>query len=56
VSVVFEVVYIQALPSVSHNLLLLPGDEDVEHSAPSPAPCLSPGFHASCYDENGLNL
>jgi hypothetical protein len=31
----------------------LHSDEDVELSAPSPAPCL-PGYcHASCHDDNG---
>jgi hypothetical protein len=31
-------------------------DQDVNLSAPSPAPC-HPGFcHVSCHDDNGLNL
>jgi hypothetical protein len=34
----FEVSYAQAKPSVAHKLLLLPSDQDVELSAPSPAP------------------
>lgn len=36
--------------------LLLPVDQDVELSAPSPAPCLPACCHVSCYDNNGLNL
>jgi hypothetical protein len=31
-------------------------DQDVEHSAPSPAPCLSGCCHASHHDDTGLNL
>jgi len=34
----------------------LPLDEDIELSAPSPAPCLPGCCHASCYDDNELNL
>jgi hypothetical protein len=33
----------------------LPSDEDVELLA-ADAPCLPGCCHASCYDENGLNL
>jgi hypothetical protein len=51
----FEVSYAQAMPSVAHSLLL-PADQDVEISAPSPAPCLPPCCHASHHDDNGLNL
>jgi hypothetical protein len=36
----FEVSDTQAGPSVAHSLLLLPVDQDVELSAPSPVPCL----------------
>ena len=38
VGVGFEVSYAQAMPSVTHSLLLLSADQDVELSAPSPAP------------------
>jgi hypothetical protein len=41
---------------VIHCLFLLPADQDVELSAPSPASCLPAYHHASCYDDNGLNL
>jgi hypothetical protein len=34
----------------------LPLSQDVELSAPSPAPFLPGCFHASCHDENGQNL
>jgi hypothetical protein len=34
----------------------LPSDQDAEHSAPSPAPCLPVLCHASCHEDNGLNL
>jgi hypothetical protein len=33
----------------------LPSEQDVELSAP-PAPCLAGCCHASCFDDNGLNL
>jgi hypothetical protein len=36
--------------------LLLPADQDIELSAPSPAPCLPACYHASCLDDDGLNL
>ena len=52
----FEVSDVQARCSVSLSLFLLPADPDVELSAPSPAPCLSAHYHASCHDDNGLNL
>jgi hypothetical protein len=55
VGVGFEVFYVQALPSVEHRLLL-PADQDVALSAPSPAPCLPLSCHASHHDDNGLNL
>jgi hypothetical protein len=51
----FEISYAQATPSVAHTLLLLPGDQEVEFSA-LPAPCLPAHCHASCHDDNGLNL
>ena len=41
----FEVLYAQAIPSLAHSLLLLPADQDVELSAPSPAPCLPACCH-----------
>uniref|UniRef100_A0A8C6IA63 Uncharacterized protein n=1 Tax=Mus spicilegus TaxID=10103 RepID=A0A8C6IA63_MUSSI len=37
------------------SLLMLPLKQNVELSAPSPAPCL-PAYHDSHYDDNGLNL
>lgn len=37
--------------SLSH-----PADPEVEHSASSPASCLPACPHASCHDDNGLNL
>jgi hypothetical protein len=36
---------------MTHSLLLLPANPDVELSATSPAPCLSTCWHASCYDK-----
>ena len=39
-----------------NSFLLMPADQDVELSAPSPAPCLPAHCHASCHDDNGLNL
>jgi hypothetical protein len=51
----FEVSYAQAMPSMTHSLLLAV-DLDVELSAPSPAPCLPAHCHASCHDDNGLNF
>ena len=40
----FQVLYAQAISSVVCSLLLLSGDQDVELSAASPAPCL-PACH-----------
>ena len=37
-------------------LFLLPTDPDVELSVPPPALCLPACCHASCHDDNGLNL
>jgi hypothetical protein len=52
----FWVSYTQTTPSVAHNVLHL-ADKDVELSAPPPtAPCLPSCCHASCLDDNGLNL
>ena len=51
----FVVLYAQAMLSVAHSLLL-PADQDVELSAPSPAPCLPAYCHASNHDDNKLNL
>jgi hypothetical protein len=36
------------------SLLLLPVDQDVEISVPSPTPCLPACCHASCHDDSGL--
>jgi hypothetical protein len=44
------------LCSVWHSLSLLPVDQYVEVSASSLAPCLPGCCHASCHDDNGLNL
>jgi hypothetical protein len=38
------------------SLSLLPADQDVELSAPSPALCLPANCHASHHDNNGLKL
>ena len=51
----FEVLSIQAMPSVACSFFLLTADQDVELSAPSPATCLPEGHHTSCHDDNGLN-
>ena len=48
-------VYIRAMSSVAHHLLLAPVDQDVELSAPS-APCLPVIHHIPRRDDNGLNL
>ena len=37
-------------------IALMPLDENAGLSAPSSAPCLPAGCHASCHDNNGLNL
>ena len=55
VGVGFEIYHAQTMPSEAH-LSLLPIDQDVELSAPSPAPCLPGCCHASHHDDNGLNL
>ena len=52
----FEVPYAQAALSVEDSPLLLPVDQDVELSAPSPVPCLPACCHASRHNDNGLNL
>jgi hypothetical protein len=39
---------------MAYSPLLLPVDQDVELSAPSPAPCLPADCHASQHDDNGL--
>jgi hypothetical protein len=49
-----EVLSAQAMSSVECILLLLPADQDVELSAPSPAPSLPTCCHASHDDDNGL--
>jgi hypothetical protein len=41
---------------VAHLFFLLPAHPDVEVSATSLAPCLPVCCHASCQDNNGLNL
>ena len=48
-----EVSYAQAIPSVAHSVL--PADQDVGLLA-LPALCLPACSHASCNDNNGLNL
>ena len=48
--------YAQTTPSVADSLLLLCGDQVVELSVPFPEPCLPGCCHASCHDDNGLNL
>ena len=49
----FEVSNVQATPSVGHIVnFLLPVDQDIEISVPSPAPCLLTCHH----EDNGLNL
>ena len=52
--VVFELLHAQAVLNVAHSRLQLPVDQDVELSAP--APCLPAHNHASCHDDNELNL
>lgn len=52
----FEVSYAQAIPSVDTDYFLLPADQEIELSAPSPAPCLPAQCHASHHDDNGLIL
>ena len=44
----------QARPNVT--LFLLPDDPDIKLPATSLAPCLPACHHASCHDNNGLNL
>ena len=51
----FEVLYAQAMPSVTHSLLL-PADQDVELLIPSPGPCWLECCCASLCDDNGPNL
>ena len=50
----FEVLYAQAPPSVQHCLLAT--DQDVELSAPAPAPCLPALGHVSHHDNNELSF
>lgn len=52
----FEVSFAQATLGVVHSFSLLPAGQNVEHLAPSPAPCLSLNCHALQHDANGLNL
>jgi hypothetical protein len=47
--------YAQTPPIVEQSVFWLPLGQDVELSAPSPAPCLPACYYASCY-ENGLNF
>jgi hypothetical protein len=49
----FEVIHAQATPSVVHKCFLMPADQNVELSAPA---LYLPAYHASCYNDNGLNL
>ena len=48
-------VTVSSWPPVEDSLWL-PSDQDVELSAPSPAPCLPAGCHVVCHDDKGLNL
>jgi hypothetical protein len=50
----FEVSNAQARLSVS--LFLLPADLGVEREATSSVPCLPTCHHASCHDNNEVNL
>lgn len=52
----FEVTCVQGRLSVVHVLVMLPTDQDVEISVPSPAPCKPAYHHASPPDDNELNL
>ena len=52
----FEVLYAQDTPSVAFCLLLLPIEQDVKQSAPSPAPSLPGCCQAPCCDDNGLKF
>ena len=49
--------YAQDLPSMGETVLFwLPSDQDIDLYASSLAPCLPVCCHASCLDDNGLNL
>ena len=50
----FEVSKAPDRPNVT--LFLLPVNLDIELSIPTPLPCLQAGYHASCHDNNELNL
>ena len=52
----FCVFYAQAMPGVTHSLLLLPTGYDVELTVPSPGPHLPAHCHAYHHDDKGLNL
>ena len=52
----FEVSYAQAMSTSMAHSLLLPADHDVELWAPPAVPCLPAHGHASCRDDNELNL
>jgi hypothetical protein len=54
VEVSFNVLYVQAIPSIAHSLLPLTEDHNVQVSAASPAPCLPACCYASLHDGNGL--
>ena len=53
---VSEILYAQSMPSVAHNVLLLPVGQGVEIPTPSPAVCFHACHHASHHDDNELNL
>lgn len=52
----FKVSEAEARTSVSPSLFLLPADLDGTVSATSLAASLAVHYHASCHDDNGLNL
>ena len=51
----FEVSYAQAMPHMT-NSLLLSADQDIELSAPSPAPCLPAYYRVFYHNNNELSL
>ena len=53
VRVDFEVIYVQARPSVAHSLLWLLADRNIEFLAPSSTACLLIHCHASCHNNTG---
>jgi len=51
-----DLIYGKALLSVAQSPSAACGSRHRKLLAPSPAPCLSAHCHASCHDDNGLNL